>query len=119
MAKKKIDDRMTPTELNKMRERLMRLVKNLQKIRERKSDYNQRVIEEIVKPVKKAAEMVFKKRGLKKPIIIVVRSRKTKRVGDEKPKIDIKKIAQGLGAKLSPTRKKIAEMKKRKYPFTR
>ena len=58
------------------------------KMRKRELDYNKRVIDEIVKPVKQAAERAFKKHGLGKPRIIVVRS-----VPENKTKleVDIKK----------------------------
>ena len=78
----------------------------------RESDYRKRVIDEIVKPIKQAAEYAFKKHGLRKPrIIVVVPKIKTK------PKINVKKVAEGLGAEIITDPAKIAEMKKKARPW--
>lgn len=81
------------------------------KKKHRVSDCDRQVYEEIIKPVKQAAEKAFKKYGLGKPrIIVLIPENKTK------PKIDIKKVAEGLGAEIITDPKKIAEMKKKVYP---
>ncbi|KKR70180.1 MAG: hypothetical protein UU14_C0055G0002 [Candidatus Roizmanbacteria bacterium GW2011_GWB1_40_7] len=76
------------------------------------SDYNKRVIDEIVKPVKQAAEKAFKKHGLKKPRIIVFVPK-----SETKPKINVKKVAEGLGAEIITDPAEIAKMKKKSRPW--
>ena len=71
-----------------------------------------KIIDEIVKPIKQAAEYAFKKHRLRKPrIIVVVPKIKTK------PKINVKKVAEGLGAEIITDPAKIAEMKKKARPW--
>lgn len=114
MAKKKPDDRMTPSEIIKIGKHVTRLALNSQKIRERREreEYNKRVQKEIIEPVKQAAEKAFKLHGLGKPKIVVLVPE-----NETKPKIDIKKIAKGLGAEIITDPKRIAEMKKKAHPL--
>ena len=92
------------------------------KIAKKMTPIERRIHEEIVKPVKRAAEKAFRttekefaKRGLKcklgKPKIHIITS------DSKKPKIDIKKVAKGLKAEIIIDPKKIAEMKKIKHPL--
>ncbi|MDO8676233.1 MAG: hypothetical protein Q7K16_01085 [Candidatus Azambacteria bacterium] len=97
MAKKKTAGKMTPAELNK-------------------SNYNKRVYEEIIKPIKQAAERAFKECGLKDKVkIVVIKSNNAEHANKKKPKIDIKKIAEGLGAEIITDPTEIAKIKKKKY----
>lgn len=133
MTEKKLIDRMTPAERNKLRKRLTRLALKLQKIRERneRPTYVERVQGEIVEPIKLIAEFVFALHGLGKPKIVVVRPepeknshkrrlkyRTIKNPPKTSPRVrlaDVRKVAKGLGAERITDQVKIAEMKKKAY----